>query len=1110
MSAINFATINNRYFFARLIVTALVAVALTSTFFAWSYVNKGSESVANERFQSRVIQIKSAVEDRMRAYEQVLHGGAGLFAASNKVSRKEWHEYVNSLHLNENYPGIQGMGFSRYMKRSELAGHVAQIRREGFPEYAIRPAGEREEYTSVVYLEPFDERNKRAFGFDMFSEATRRAAMEQARDTGKASISAKVKLVQESKENVQSGFVMYLPVYRGAIPENVVQRKAALLGYVHSPFRMNDLMQGVLGKSVPNVALHIYDGMDVTAGNEMYHSENANSNHKGIYSDTREIDINGHIWTLRFDSLPGFEAEVDRKTPEIVAYSGIVLTGMLALLLWSLLRTRARATELANVMTASARESAERFRSVVDTAVDGIIIISEYGIIESCNTAAQRIFGYAAEEMSGNNIKMLMPEPYHSQHDGYLHRFVHTGEARIIGSGREVIGLRKNGTTFPMDLSVGEMHIGSQRKFTGMVHDVTERKQAEEKLRQTMVLQQAILESASYAIISTTVDGTIVSFNPAAERMLGYKAEELIGKSNPGIFHLPEEVAARAKKLSTELGKNIEPGFDVFVAKPRLGNIDENEWTYVRKDGSHLPVLLAVTAQRDENNEITGFLGIASDISERKKIDRMKNEFISTVSHELRTPLTSIRGSLGLVAGGVAGEIPVQAKGLIDIAYKNSERLVRLINDILDVEKIESGKMDLELKQQDLMPIIEQSIEANRAYGVTYGVTFEITAAMPDAQVKVDHDRLMQVMANLLSNAAKFSPANGKVEIAVRPGKLGARVMVSDRGTGIPETFRSRIFQKFSQADSSDTRQKGGTGLGLSISKAIIEKIGGEIGFENTAGGGTVFYFELPLAGETSAMLPPGEKTRDATQGKQQRVLICEDDKDIALLLSMMLKQGGFATDIAYTAQQAKSLLLVKKYDAMTLDIGLPDQDGVSMIRELRGQAATTGLPIVVVSAQANKGRAEINGSYALVGWHDKPIDREYLIAQLNDILNNRSVKTLPHVLHVEDDADVRKILSSIGHGIAEFDHAATLQEASEKLSLLRYDLVVLDLGLPDGSGLEVLPLLKGLNLQTPVMIFSGKDVSGQEASQVASVLMKSSTSNKTLLDTITRLLRKD
>jgi PAS domain S-box-containing protein len=1100
---------NNSYFYAKLMVAALVVVSLTATFFAWRYVYKNAESVANERFQSRVIQIKTAVQDRLQAYEQVLRGGVGLFSASAKVSRKEWHDYVSSLHINENYPGIQGMGFSRRILPAEMGRHVAQIRREGYTDYVIRPAGERAEYTSIVYLEPFDERNKRAFGFDMFSEATRHTAMEKARDSGKTSISAKVKLLQESKENVQAGFLMYLPVYRGGVPENVAQRKATLLGYVYSPFRMNDLMHGVLGKSAPNVVLHIYDGMDVADENEMYKSENVVAERKAIFSDTREIDINGHVWTLSFDSLPAFEAELDRKTPEIVAYAGIVLTGMLALLLWSLLRTRARATELANEMTASARESAERFRSVVDTAVDGIIVISEYGIIESCNTAAQRIFGYAAEEMIGNNIKMLMPEPYHSQHDGYLHRFVHTGEARIIGSGREVIGLRKNGTTFPMDLSVGEMRIGSDRKFTGMVHDVTERKRAEEALRETMGLQHAILESASYAIISTTVEGTILSFNPAAERMLGYQAAELIGKTNPGIFHVAEEIVARAKKLSVELGQDIEPGFEVFVAKTRLGSIDENEWTYVRKDGSTLPVLLSVTAQRDENNKVTGFLGIAADISERKKIDRMKNEFVSTVSHELRTPLTSIRGSLGLVAGGVAGEISAQAKSLIDIAYKNSERLVRLINDILDIEKIESGKMDLELKPQDLMSLIEQSIEANHAYGETYGVTFVVAEAMPGVQVKVDHDRLMQVMANLLSNAAKFSPANGKVEISVTTGKFGVRVEVADKGTGIPEAFRSHIFQKFSQADSSDTRQKGGTGLGLSISKAIIEKMGGEIGFKSNAGAGTVFYFELPVAGVENPASSKSEVIKLARNGKQQRVLICEDDKDIALLLAMMLKEGGFVSDVAYSAEQAKSLLQAKHYDAMTLDIGLPGQDGISLIRELRGQALTAGLPIVVVSAQANKGHAEVNGSYALVGWHDKPIDREYLIAQLNDILNNRSVKNVPHVLHVEDDADVRKILSSIGSGIAEFDHAETLKEASEKLSLLRYDLVVLDLGLPDGFGLEILPLLKGLNLQTPVMIFSGRNVSGEEASQVASVLMKSSTSNKTLLDTISRLLQK-
>jgi len=1098
----------NHYFYAKLMVAALVLASLLATYFAWHQVRQDAENIANERFQARVLQINAAVQDRMRAYEQVLRGGVGLFSASGRVSRKDWHDYVGSLRLNESFPGIQGMGFSKLILPSELAAHVAQIRREGFADYVVKPAGVREQYTSIIYLEPFNERNKRAFGFDMFSEATRRVAMEKARDSGQTAISGRVKLVQETTENVQFGFLMYLPVYRGAVPENAAQRKAALLGYVYSPFRMNDLMQGVLGKSAPNVALHIYDGMDSADEHEMYRSEKVNNQRVALFTDTREIDLNGTAWTLRFDSLPSFEEEVDRRTPEIVAVSGFVLTLTLALLLWTLLRTRARAFELAEAMTLSLRENEERFRSVVDTALDGIILINERGIIEFCNAATQRIFGYAAGEMLGNNIKMLMPEPYHSQHDGYLHRFVHTGEARIIGMGREVTGLRKDGTTFPMDLSVGEMHLGSQRKFTGMVHDVTERKRAEDELRETMGLQHAILESASHAIISTTVEGTITSFNPAAEKMLGYKADELVGKETPAVFHLPEEVVARAKKVSDELGRTVEPGFEVFVAKSRLGVIDENEWTYVCKDGGQIPVLLSVTAQRDEENNLTGFLGIASDISERKKIDRLKNEFVSTVSHELRTPLTSIRGSLGLVAGGVAGEISAQAKSLIDIAYKNSERLVRLINDILDVEKIESGKMEMNLKQYDLMSLINQSIEANRAYGETYGVSFRVTESLPGVQVNIDHDRLMQVMANLLSNAAKFSPADGEVEIAVRKWKHGVRVMVSDKGSGIPEAFRSRIFQKFSQADSSDTRQKGGTGLGLSISKAIIERMGGEIGFDSAAGEGSVFYFELPLAAESIALLRPADGGQETGRGKLQRILICEDDRDIAQLLAMMLKQGGFSADIAYTAQQAKSLLKEKKYDAMTLDIGLPDQDGISLIRELRGQAATANLPIVVVSAQANKGRAEVNGSYALVGWHDKPIDRDYLVAQLNDILNNRTMKHLPHVLHVEDDADVRQILISIGRGIAEFDHAATLQEASEKLSLLRYDLVVLDLGLPDGSGLDVLPLLKGLNLQTPVMIFSGKDVSGQQASMVASVLMKSSTTNKTLLDTIVRLLQ--
>ncbi len=350
------------------------------------------------------------------------------------------------------------------------------------------------------------------------------------------------------------------------------------------------------------------------------------------------------------------------------------------------------------------RESEARMRAIVDTAVDGIITIDERRIVQSFNSAASQIFGYAPDEVIGQNVNMLMPEPYHSKHDGYVGNYLRTGVKKVIGIGREVVGQRKDGTTFPMDLAVSEVQLGDRRLFTGTVRDITE----------------------------------------------------------------------------------------------------------------------------------------------RKEIERMKNEFVSTVSHELRTPLTSIHGSLGLIIGGAAGELPAQAKGLLDIAYNNSDRLVRLINDILDIEKIESGKMEFHFAPLKLMPLVEEAIEDNRAYAEQFGVKFVLENTLPDVKVNADSDRLIQVFTNLLSNATKFSPSNGTVEISVSRHNKIIRVSITDRGPGIPEEFRSRIFQKFAQADSSDTRQKGGTGLGLSITKAIVEKHDGQIGFETETNVGTTFYFDLP------------------------------------------------------------------------------------------------------------------------------------------------------------------------------------------------------------------------------------------------------------------------
>ncbi|MFC5523262.1 ATP-binding protein [Polaromonas jejuensis] len=249
-----------------------------------------------------------------------------------------------------------------------------------------------------------------------------------------------------------------------------------------------------------------------------------------------------------------------------------------------------------------------------------------------------------------------------------------------------------------------------------------------------------------------------------------------------------------------------------------------------------------------DEGKVVGLYSLGTDVTELKRIDRMKSEFISTVSHELRTPLTSIRGSLGLVTGGVAGELPAKAKNLVGIATHSCERLIRLINDILDSEKIESGKMRFELQQVKLQPLLAQALTANQGFAGQYNVELALDAPADAVMVNVDSDRLTQVVTNLLSNAVKFSPPASCVHIRLLCSNGRIRVEVADSGPGIPEAFRERIFQKFSQADSSDTRQKGGTGLGLNISRAIVEHMGGNMGFTTEVGVGTVFFFELPEA----------------------------------------------------------------------------------------------------------------------------------------------------------------------------------------------------------------------------------------------------------------------
>lgn len=371
----------------------------------------------------------------------------------------------------------------------------------------------------------------------------------------------------------------------------------------------------------------------------------------------------------------------------------------------------------------------------------------------------------------------------------------------------------------------------------GFIWDITV---AEEAHKATLLSEQklsTLYNQAPIAIISNNFsDGRFIECNPEFLRMVGYTADEILRIRYMDLTP-PEYEPADKNELQNLL---------------RTGRYGPYEKHYIHKDGHLIPVLLngVLIETPDGEQHIWAFI---QDITERKRIEQMKNEFVSAVSHELRTPLTSISGSLGLVVSGMLGELPINMKNMLGIAHKNSQRLTLLINDLLDMEKLLAGKMDFDLRVQPLLPIIEQSLEANKAYADTFGVALVMNLERADVFVNVDAQRLQQVMANFISNAVKFSPAAGTVEIDVTRCEPHIKIAVVDHGPGVSEDFRTRIFQKFAQADSSDSRQRGGTGLGLAISKAFVERMDGSIGFESEPGQGATFFAYFPVVASSIA-----------------------------------------------------------------------------------------------------------------------------------------------------------------------------------------------------------------------------------------------------------------
>jgi PAS domain S-box-containing protein len=576
--------------------------------------------------------------------------------------------------------------------------------------------------------------------------------------------------------------------------------------------------------------------------------------------------------------------------------------------------------------------------------------------------------------------------------------------------------------------------------------------------------KESILNTVADGILGTDQHGRVTFANPAAARMLGTTPNALTGRFVHAIVHedvygSPTACASHCYIRRGLFAKDGAQGQDIFY----------------RPDGSSFPVEFTLTPMQ-VHGSVTGSVLNFRDVSQRQALDRMKDEFISTVSHELRTPLTSIRGSLGLLSAGMLGDLNEKASNLLRIAVNNSDRLVRLINDILDLERMESGRAPLSFRPCPLSELAQQAIEAVTPVADSASVKLALRAEPVD--FVVDPDRLQQVLTNLLSNAIKFSPPNSTVTVMLEKSDAGVSLSVIDQGRGVPVDKLETIFDRFQQVDASDSRQKGGTGLGLAICKTIVEQHGGRIWAEQNPVQGATFRVFLPA--------DPQQQTRPeaAPSPARDTVLVSTTDTDTRISLAASLRFHGYNVIEASSGRETLAYVQRQAPRAILLDLTLPDMSGWEALRILKEEPASSDVPVIILSAHAISKSSTLG--LGADGWLQVPAQENDLLDELASVLNRQ--KIWAEILLVEDDLDLARVISTtFERAGVHVLHAATRQAALELCASFTPNLMILDVGLPDGDGFGLIerlrhhPELHSL----PLLVYSARDLTEPEREQL-------------------------
>jgi PAS domain S-box-containing protein len=929
---------NKRSTVRRWLPLSVLGVALVVTLIATYYVRASIETRDALRFSNQVLTTRQAIYARMETQIALLRAGAAYMSASESVSRESFRQFVDRLELRRRYPGIQGIGFSLRIDSTGLDSLTRAVRAQGFADFTYHRFGTAgRELHTIVFLEPEDRRNRAAMGFDMYSEPTRRRAMELARDSGTATVTRRVRLRQEIDQDVQHGFLIYVPVYSGGeIPPTLEARRLRLRGFVYSPLRADDLFEQIAELGNPARAdVHVYAADEPGDSSLLFDSRGGHSP-EGVeprYVDTVGLDVAGRRWSLVVASRPAFEEASGREQIPYVFIAGIILSA----LLFTVSRSEAIAREDAERSAASLARSQEalrasesRFRAIFNHAAVGIAETDLDGRIVMVNRRFSEFVGRMPDELIGRPWSEMAHAEDSAVSAGQVAELIATGEPfNLLSRWR-----RDDGSVAWGNVSAGLVRNagGEPANMVLVVEDVTARQHARAALRESELRLRRLVDSNIFGVASGEYRGVITYANDYFLEMLGYDRHALEVGDVRWDTIAPPAVREVIRNATAQLA--------------RTGAAAPIETEFVRRDGSVVPTLIGSALLSDSLESGSRIIAFCLDLTERRRADLelraakeaaeaaslAKDRFLAVLSHELRTPLTPVMAALEAFQGE---SLPRELGEILAIIKRNVGLEARLIDDLLDLTRIANGKLKLFVEPLDMHRLIRESLEIvediqrNR---LTIDVRFDARASM----VRGDAARLQQVLWNVVRNAARYTPAGGHISIRTRNEGERLAIAVVDTGVGIAPEDLERIFNAFEQGGGSGQRH-GGLGLGLAISRMLVEMHGGSISARSEGPGrGATFTIELPdafAAEEPKAQ--PGVAGVPTAARPGARILLVEDHADTRAVLERLLRRYGYdvrtAGSVAAAVEAAGA-----PFDVLVSDIGLPDGTGYELAERLR------------------------------------------------------------------------------------------------------------------------------------------------------------------------------